>query len=335
MPYFLPIVIALQGLLIGDAAMGPRVQREAWVMGTRLRVVAQGPGAQETGDLVLEEVERLDRLISTWDPSTELSSLNTTVPGHPVFPSPALASLLAEAERWARRTGRAFDPAVGALVDVWDLRGPGRTPSPREVREALDAAGSGGLALDPVTGTAVRHSASAWVDAGAFGKGAALRAVMRRLEDRTEGRVLVDLGGQVWVDGDTRRPWSVAVAHPDDRHRAAVSLRLHGVSVATSGTSERPGHILDPRTGRPAPRWGSVSVVSADPVEADVLSTALYVMGPADGLDWARDNPHVAALFLEETDGRVVATWTPAMEPWIDALASDVARRHTDNDTER
>jgi thiamine biosynthesis lipoprotein len=101
-------------------------------------------------------------------------------------------------------------------------------------------------------------------------------------------------------------------------------LEVHGVSVATSGVSERPGHLLDPRTGLAAPAWGSVTVVSPDPFEADVLSTALYVMGPERGLAWARAEG-VAALFLATEDAGLRATWTEAIDAWLVDVSSDAA----------
>jgi len=91
---------------------------------------------------------------------------------------------------------------------------------------------------------------------------------------------------------------------------------VHGVSVATSGASERPGHVLDPRTGVPVPDWGSVTIVSADALGADALSTALYVMGPVQGPEWARAHG-VAALFVEARSGGLVLTPTDAMAAWM------------------
>jgi len=128
------------------------------------------------------------------------------------------------------------------------------------------------------------------------------------------------------------------VSHPEHRATPAAWLLLHGVSAATSGTSERwievdgrrYGHILDPRTGWPVPAWGTVTVVHADALVADVLATALYVMGPEHGMRWLEGRPEVAALFLESQDGRLHGRWTPAMERWMDdphALRADARER--------
>lgn len=122
--------------------------------------------------------------------------------------------------------------------------------------------------------------------------------------------------------------WSVdvAVAHPIHRASPAVTLTLHGGhSVATSGNSERGitvdgrrlGHLLDPRTGLPAPDWGSVSVVSADPLVADILSTALYVMGPEAGLAWAEQRDDVGVLFLVSDGDDVKTLLNQAMTRWL------------------
>ena len=105
--------------------------------------------------------------------------------------------------------------------------------------------------------------------------------------------------------------WPVAIAHPARRHQVALALTLTTGSLATSGASERSrvvdgrpvGHILDPRTGQPIHRPESVTVWHEDPLAADILSTALYVMGADNGLDHAEQHG-VAALFLVPDPGR-------------------------------
>ncbi len=342
------LLAAVQLALASPAGAGPevRVEREAWAMGTRLHVVAEAPAgaARPATEAVLREVERLEALLSTWDPTTETSVLNGAPVGEPRPLSPELHALLAEAAAWSRTTGGAFDPVVGALVDAWDLRGEGRVPGPSELAAARAATGPEALAILP-DGAAVRHHPDAWLDTGGFGKGAALRSAAALLDEAGARRARVDLGGQLWLAAPADEPWRVRVAHPADRTRPAADpadapwaeLVLHDVSVATSGTSERwvevdgerLGHILDPRTGRPAPAWGTVTVVHPDPVAADVLATALYVLGPVEGPRWLeRHHPGIAALFLEHRDDAVIPRWTGAMEPWLagGALPEEPAR---------
>lgn len=314
------IVLALLRLFVWDAPTEhsiSTVRREAWVMGTRLQITVEGSTAESTAEAVLTQVEYIDRVLSTWSSDSEIGEVNAAPVNIPLGASADLTSLLAEAERWARRTDRAFDPTLGPLVDAWDLRGEGHSPRPDVIEAALAAAGPEAFSVDPRRSTVTRHSAAAWFDTGAFGKGAALREVARLLRESDVERALVDLGGQIWTMASPDSPWPVEVAHPRRRGEPVARLLLYDVSVATSGMSERPGHILDPRTGRPAPAWGSVTVVSADAFDADVLATALYVMGPEAGMTWALRASSVAALFLEETKDGLLPTWTPAMERWL------------------
>lgn len=307
-----------------------RVTRTAWIMGTRARIDVEArsrAAAIEASEAVLRELERAETRLSTWREDSELSRLNRAPAGTMVEPDHELAALLAEVASWVERTRGAFDPAVGALVDAWDLRGSGRVPSSDELDAARSASGSSGVDVDRSTGAVTRRVDDAWLDAGAFGKGAALRQARVTLASHRVRSAVVDLGGQITTFGP--EPLTASVAHPTDRHAPVLRLEVTDASVATSGQSERGfdvdgerlGHILDPRTGRPVPAWGSVTVVAPDPLVADILSTALYVMGPDAGLEWATRR-NVAALFSVPTDTGLSQRMTPAMAPYAVGAAS-------------
>ena len=303
------------------------VVREMWAMGTRLVIAVETvhEGSELSwSERIAAEIHSVERVLSTWDPESQLSELNETPPGRAVETGAELTEWLARAAVISETTERAFDPTVGALIDAWDVRGRGRHPSTTEIEAARAASGPTAIWINPSDGTVTRRQDRAWIDAGGFGKGAALLEVARSVgADVVEA--MVDLGGQLWLSpGST--PRTVRVAHPADRTRTVGSFRLDpGQSVATSGTSERNatvdghrlGHIIDPRTGDTSPPWGSVSVVSSDPLEADALATALYVMGPDEGSRWAGAQDGVAALFLLDTPHGLCAQWTGAMEPLL------------------
>ncbi len=310
---------------------GAAVHRTAFLMGTRLDVRIGGLDDRErllaASQTVLEEMRRIEELLSTWEATTPLSRANRAPVGE-VFPLPAeLHRLLESALHWSHRTGGAFEPRVGALVRAWDLRGTGRVPEGATLAHALAVSGDRGMTLTS-EGT-VRRDARAWIDAGGFGKGAALDAARRLLADHGVNQASLNLGGQLLLVGapaDQPRGWSVSVAHPRRRGATVAALRVRDASVATSSASERTvevdggafGHILDPRTGQPVPAWGSVTVVAENPLAADILSTAFFVLGPDDGMALARSFPEVGALFLEVTaTGDVSARWTDPMNQWL------------------
>jgi thiamine biosynthesis lipoprotein len=253
--------------------------------------------------------------------------LNQSNAGESIALDAELSSVLSEVLAWSARTDRAFDPTVAALVQAWDLRGRGRVPSTGELAAALAATGAGHFRLDAARGTAVRLDPLAGIDEGAWGKGYALDRAAERLADAGVQSALIDLGGQVLARGRDASglPWTIAIADPRDRARPVVALRLSNVSVSTSGDSERSrdipgrriGHLLDPRTGEPAEDFGSVTVVAASGLDADVLSTALFVLGPENGLALSdrlrREGLANEALFLVVQGEALEARTSPGL----------------------
>ena len=269
----------------------PSVDRTVLAMGTELRIHFEGPHhlAQATVAALAEET-RIEAACSTWDPASDWSRLNAAQ-GQPVALAPEWLALLGSVQAWSHATEGAFDPVLGALVQAWGLRRGGPSPTSETLAQARQAAGVRLLLLDPAKGTAQLQHARAGLEEGGFLKGYALDA-MRRVSGTPAG--WLDFGGQLLAWG---KPLTVEVADPVDRRRSSLSLSLQDASLSCSGTSERGRHILNPHTGLPSPAWGSTAVVAADGLTADVLSTALYVMGPEQGLVWA-DHHGVAAAFL-------------------------------------
>jgi FAD:protein FMN transferase len=297
-------------------------------MGTSLeiRVEAADRGtALKASEQAVAAIEAAEERLSTWREDTELARLNRAPAGQPVPLSPALAADLQVARRCWEETDGAFDPAVGRLVQAWGLRDGGRRPGAGELRDAIEAAGFDGLRIGAES--AVRERADLVLEEGGFGKGAGLADALEALGGRVN-RALLDLGGQTAVLGR----WAIPVADPRIRERPVIALTIDGGSVSTSGNSERGivvdgerlGHILDPRSGRPAPDFGSLTVWTADPLRADCLSTGLYVMGPEAALDWAAGHPGVEVLVLRPREERVEALASAGLEGRLEVLADNV-----------
>ncbi len=303
------------------------LEREAYLMGTTLRINARAGAGLEAAlavEAAFAEVRRLERLLSSWRPDSEIGRLNNAPSGEVLHLDAELLALLSVARRQTAETGGAFDPAIGALIEAWGLRGEGRAPSAIELADARGSAGWEHFSLNAEAGTAARLDESAWIDTGAFGKGAALVEAERELRKAGIGDALLDFGGQLTAMGGApgERAWAVSVAHPARRDEPFTELRLRDRSAATTAQSERwvevagrrIGHVLDPRTGQPVPPWGSVTVVSEDALAADVLSTALFVMGPEEGVRWARERDQFGALFLIGDESKIEVRQIAAME---------------------
>lgn len=156
-------------------------------------------------------------------------------------------------------------------------------PSP-ELRALLDDA----TAWSKKTNRAFDPRWRGTFDEGGFGKGYAIDRMLALLPEQS----IINFGGQIAVRGTTR----VTIADPSDRKKPVLELTLANASLSTSSNSEQM-HLVDPRTGEHLPKRGSASVIASDALTADILSTALFVMGPDDGLQWAEANG-IAAIFI-------------------------------------
>lgn len=310
-------LLVLPLALLGLAAAEPTLERRVMLMGTSLDLAieaADRASALAASERAVAALEAAEARLSTWRDDSELARWNR---GTESNVSSALAADLAAAQSCREETDGAFDPAVGALVAAWDLRGKGRVPSSSELRQAVDTVRTGRP-----------------LEEGGFGKGAGLADALEALAAAPGvTRAALDFGGQLAVfDRQGGGRWEVPVADPRNRERAVVSFSIGSGSVSTSGNSERGivvdgrrlGHILDPRTGEPAPDFGSVTVWTDDPLRADCLSTGLYVMGPERALAWAAAHPGVEVLVLRERDGRLEALATPGLEGNLKVLVPDI-----------
>lgn len=270
------------------------LDRKVLAMGTELLLHLEGTGdLGRASEAALGESARIEAACSTWNPASAWSRLNAAR-GAWVALAPEWLDLLAQIKDWTRRTEGTFDPVLMSLMRAWGIREGGRTPAVGVLATARRASGQVQLELDRAHGRARLLDPVAGVEEGGFLKGYALDA-MRRTAGASSG--WIDFGGQVLAWG---RPVNVDIADPQNRQKVRCTLALVEASLSCSGTSERGRHILDLRTGEPCPAWGSTAVVAADALSADVLSTALYVLGPEAGLAWAEGQAVAAAFLLND-----------------------------------
>ncbi|HJW32472.1 MAG TPA: FAD:protein FMN transferase [Holophagaceae bacterium] len=261
-------------------------QRAVLAMGTTLTLSVRG--SSKGVEAALAAAADLEARCSTWRPESLWSRFNA---GEPVALPEVDQALLRRVLTLSKGTEGCFDPVLGRLIQAWGLRAGGQVPSEESLEVARAASGRAHLQEGP---GGLHLTEGAWLEEGGFLKGHALDLLRLKLEEGGAIAGLLDFGGQLLAWGPAQ---SVSLADPRDRRRPCLSFRLRNASVSTSGTSERGRHLLDPRTGRPCPAWGSVAVVRPTGLEADLLSTALYVMGPDRGLAWA-DAHGIAAAFL-------------------------------------
>ncbi|HJW93103.1 MAG TPA: FAD:protein FMN transferase [Thermoanaerobaculia bacterium] len=256
--------------------------RAQYLMGTVCEI-----DADVSAGAAFAECARIESMISTWRDDSELSRVNRGA-----TPSAELASVLAIANDYKRETEGAFDPHIRALLNKWHIREPNVIPS---VVEGPGGAGGDVKRATPPPGPSTTLGMTKLdYEEGGFAKGYAIDRMLDLLRDRGAKHAVINFGGQI----GTLAPTEVTIADPKQRDHPVVALTLQQRSLSTSSTSEKPNHIIDPRSGVPVPARGSVSVIHDSALVADILSTALYVMGREHGLEWARAH-HVLAIFID------------------------------------
>jgi thiamine biosynthesis lipoprotein len=278
-----------------DEALPVRVEARRVSMGCVYSIVAYAANPDATKralEEALDEVDRIDRLASSYKADSALSRLNAAPAGTPVRVDPELFGLIAEALKYSADSGGAFDVTVGPLMKAWGFfEGDARVPSKTELAAARQRVGYRHVSLDTGAQTLRVDRPGVEIDLGAIAKGYAVDRAARVLATRGIAAALVNAGGSTIVVSGAppgKPAWDVPVQDPQDRTRVAMTLALRDRSLSMSGASERHfdvdgvryGHIMDPRTGRPSRGALAVIALADTGIVSDALSTALYVEGP-------------------------------------------------------
>jgi thiamine biosynthesis lipoprotein len=299
-------------------------------MGTTYRVLLEtSVSATDTvalGAVIEGELARINRVMSTYDASSDVSRFGGVVGTEPVPVDAMLLEVLEAALEVCAGSGGAFDPTVAPLVDAWGF-GPLDAPPPDStlVSVLMERVGCAGLVVDRDAGTVAKKNPLARIDLSGIAKGFAAERIGQELLALGYTSVLVDVGGELRAVGTHRngRPWRAALEGPGETVPGPMSaIDLQDEAVATSGDFRNYyefmgrvyAHIIDPRTGYPVPYRGfSVSVVHPDATRADAWATALAVLGPEAGFDLA-EREGLAALFTWRSPEGVQSRVTSRLE---------------------
>lgn len=256
------------------------------------------------------EIERVEAAISTYRASSELSRINREAARKPVTTNPEVLKLIQRALLYSARTGGAFDPTVGPLVEAWGFfRGSGKYPSEDALNQARTVTGWQHVSLAQDARTIAFDREHMMIDLGGVGKGYAIDRVAAVL--RSEGVRAALIGGGTSSYYALGAPpglagWAIDIPAPFGDNQSLATVTLNNQSLSTSGNyrrffeleGQRYSHIIDPRTGHPVQGRVQVTVVAPRAEDSDALSTALFVMGPDAGQTLLQALPETGALMV-------------------------------------
>jgi thiamine biosynthesis lipoprotein len=314
------LLILFAGLSSVHALGGSGLQRYAFTephMGTKVRIVLYAPDeatATKAARAAFARIAELNRIMSDYDPDSELMRLCKKAGGPPVPVSMDLFRILQEAEKYSRLSDGAFDVSIGPVVRLWrKARKTGQLPSADEIKNALELVNYRNIQLNPVGRTVRLLLIGMLLDLGGIAKGYAADAALEVLRQHGITRALVALGGDIAVaDPPPDAPgWRIGISPLKDtdappRHH----LLLKNAGVSTAGDlhqaveigGRRYSHIIDPKTGMGLLGRRSATVVAPNATTSDGLDTGMCVLGPERGMAMIEKLNGVAALYVYETE---------------------------------
>jgi thiamine biosynthesis lipoprotein len=265
-----------------------------------------------------DEIKRLERLLSTWVDSSELSRVNAGAGRHPVRVSRETMEIMKKSLEIARLTDGGFNVAVGPAVELWSVTERQHIPSPIELEHLTELVDWTTIQLDPSKQTIFLPRPGMRIDLGGIGKGYAADQAAKEMK-RAGAR-----GGVVALSGDIRAfglspdagGFPVGITHPRQAGALVAVVELKDEAISTAGDYERfferdgirYHHILDPRTLEPARLCQSVTVIGKEGTLVDGLDTGIFVLGPERGMALVERMPDVEAVIIDAEGGVMVSS---------------------------
>jgi FAD:protein FMN transferase len=301
----------------------PRLIDRSFVsMGSSLRVAiwtTDEAKAAAAADQVYKEFDRLESLLSVWKPGSDVVRLNAAAGREPVGVSDDTLEVLTAARIGGERTAGKFDITFGALADIWkfDHDRDNHVPDRAAIDARLSLVDFRAVQVDAVNRTAFITRPGVRVHLGGIGKGYAVDVAVALLRQQGFGDFLIQAGGDTYAAGTNHRmPWKVGIADPRGSHEAFAALEIRDATLSTSGDYERSfvkdgvryHHLIDPDRGEPARGCRSVTIVTTRATTADVLSTGVFIMGPAEGMALIEKLPDVEGVIVTASNEVLISS---------------------------
>lgn len=293
-----------------------KVSKDIFAMDTYMTVTAYGKNAENGVNKAVDEINRLETVLSAEKQESDIYKLNETGSG---TLSTDTKNIVSKALEINKTTNGAFDISIYPLMVKWGFTTQKfNVPSKNEISKLLKNVDSSKITFDEKSGS-IKLKENMKIDLGGIAKGYTSSRVMQIFKECGVTSGLVSLGGNVQALGTKTdgTAWQIAIENPDKSSDYIGVVSVKDKAVITSGGYERYfekngktyHHILDPETGYPAESGlKSVTIVSDDGTLADALSTSLFVMGKEKALDYWREHKNEFDTVLVEDNGDITIT---------------------------
>jgi len=284
------------------------------LMGSRfdLYVVAQDSITSEAYiSIAIDEISRIEQMISSWDAQSFTSKINRNAGVKPVKVPKELFDLIQRALAISKLTDGAFDISYASMDKIWRFDGSMQTfPTEEKIKKSIEKVGYQYILLDKSQQTVFLPKKGMKIGFGGIGKGFAADKAKELLINKGCKAGIINASGDMntWGKQPNGALWQVAITNPMDKDKVFALLPIEEGAVVTSGNYEkyvefngiRYTHIINPKTGYPSHGVISVSVFAPSAELADALATAIFVMGKEVGIDRINQLPNIACIVIDD-----------------------------------
>ena len=326
---FFAAVFALS-LALATPARAVWLDRHEAIMGTNIDVEIWHDDSikgEAALDAVMDEMRRIDALMSHYKPESELSQINARGATEAVVVDKELFDLIKLSLHFSEITDGAFDITYASVGYLYNYRKHVK-PTEEEIEKALPGVNYRHLVLDEKAHSVKFAQDGMRIDLGGIAKGYAVDRGIGILQARGVQHAVVTAGGDTRIIGDRMgRPWIVGIRHPDDKSKTVLRLPLVDTAMSTSGDYERYfdedgkryHHIIDPHTGHSASKVRSATILGPTAVQTDGLSKTAFVLGAEKAKEIIERLPDFDGIFVRP-DGKVL--YTKGLQPPDEAAAA-------------
>jgi len=293
------------------------------LMGTVVEITLVGSDdarLNAAAEAAFDEIKRLEGLMSHYKDDSDVAKVNRTAGKEAVTISKETMDVIDASLKVSQITNGTFDITMGVLGKVWhftkDDKGELTPPSAEEVKKLLPLIDYRQIMIDKQNNTVKLAKQGMQINLGGIAKGYIIGKAAEVLKKNGIKKGIVHAGGDMVVFNEKDSPpWLIGIQTPRNKDKIIGTLKVSHAAIATSGDYERffikdgtrYHHIMDPSTGFPANKCRGVTIVAKDSTLADALSTAVFVMGPDDGMKLIETLPDVDGLIID-TDGKIAVS---------------------------
>lgn len=291
-------------------------RRTLKLMGSRFSITVVANNEKEANtaiDLAINEITRIEKLISSWDKASQTSTINRNAGKQPVKVSKELFNLIERSIAISKLTDGAFDISYASMDRLWKYDGSmTEIPSEIDIENSVSKVGFENIILNENDQTVFLKLEGMKIGFGGIGKGyAADKAKALLISKGVKGGIINASGDlNAWGKQFDGKDWMVAITNPLNKEKAFTWMPIVNSSVVTSGNYEkfvkfndiRYSHIIDPRTGYPSTGVISVTILTDSAELADGLSTSIFVMGVETGLHFINQLKNVECIIVDENN---------------------------------